>query len=82
MKRKVMDMTNGERIGKLPLVELLIKIRLENAICPLKAFYMRERKWEVLSRRCAEYGYYTTDGIEKGACIHCIADFLSEEEEG
>lgn len=76
-----MEMTNGEKIGKLPLAELLVRIRLENSVCPIRAFYSGERKAKVLSRRCSRYGYYTTEGIARGACIQCIADWLNEEEE-
>lgn len=74
-------MTNGEILGKMPLVELLVNIRLENSVCPIRAFYSGERKAKVLSRRCARYGYYTTEGIARGACIQCIADWMNEEEE-
>ena len=74
-------MTNGEKIGKLPLAELLVTIRLENSVCPIRAFYSGERKARVLSRRCSNYGYYTTEGIARGACIQCIADGLNEEED-
>ena len=76
-----MEMTNGEKIGKLPLAELLVTIRLENSVCPIRAFYSGERKAKVLSRRCSRYGYYTTAGIARGACIQCIADWMNEEEE-
>lgn len=74
-------MTNEEILGKMPLVELLVNIRLENSVCPIRAFYSGERKAKVLSRRCSRYGYYTTEGIARGACIQCIADWLNEEEE-
>ena len=74
-------MTNEEILGKMPLVELLVNIRLENSVCPIRAFYSGERKAKVLSRRCARYGYYTTEGIARGACIQCISDWLNEEEE-
>jgi hypothetical protein len=74
-------MTNEEILGKMPLVELLGNIRLENSVCPIRAFYSGERKAKVLSRRCSRYGYYTTAGIARGACIQCISDWLNEEEE-
>lgn len=74
-------MTNEEILGKMPLVELLVNIRLENSVCPIRAFYSGERKAKVLSRRCARYGYYTTAGIARGACIQCISDWLNEEED-
>lgn len=74
-------MTNEEILGKMPLVELLVNIRLENSVCPIRAFYGGERKAKVLSRRCSRYGYYTTEGIARGACIQCISDWLNEEEE-
>jgi len=74
-------MTNGEIIGNISLEDILIKIRLENTVCPVRAFYPGERKADVLSFRCAEYGFYSAQGAEKGACVHCISDFLSEEAE-
>lgn len=78
---QVMKMTNSEKLRKLPLAELLVEIRLENSVCPIRAFYSGERKAKVLSRRCARYGYYTTAGIARGACIQCISDWLNEEED-
>lgn len=74
-------MTNNEKLKRFSLVELLTKIRFENTVCPLRAFYPAESKYQTISQRCAKYGYYTTSGIAKGACIQCIIDFLSEEVE-